>query len=207
MSQQRYAILFAGDVTNWATVAGFINDMKDTIKTASNRDVDIFCSCGADKESYDSFVAAMNPVEPAYIDYSELPTTVPGYPTPGPNDFSPALLGMVYHRQNVYNVMEKYGLDNNIAYLNSVYWMTENAVTPAFTTVWPVPLNNVFIANSTHDLDGVSYTDAYGECGAMKTYSLLFNHFNEYSAMGKTDTVQNFLNSYLDTYGVRVIRY
>jgi hypothetical protein len=205
MSQQRFAILFAGDVSNWQQAGDYITAMKETIKTTTSREVDIFCSCGADQESYDSFVAAMNPLDPAYIDYSQLPE-IPGYPTPGPNDFSPELLGMIYHRKNVYSIMENYGIANNITYYNSIYWMTENSTENPFFLSWPIPLNNVYITQG-NDMNGLSYRDAYGECGAMKTYSLLFDYFKEFSAKGDTDTLQHFLDEYIKMFGVNVVRY
>jgi hypothetical protein len=205
MSEQRFAILFAGDVTNWEAASSFITSIKETIKTTANREVDIFCSCGADEESYNSFVTAMTPVDPTYLAYSELPA-LPNYPTPGPNDFSPDLLGMIYHRKNVYSVMEQYGINNNITYYNSLYWMTENPTDVPFFLSWPIPLNNIYI-KSGNDLNGISYKDAYGECGAMKTYSLLFDHFNELSAKDETTTVQQFLDEYIKMYGVNTVRY
>lgn len=205
MSQQRFAILFAGDVSNWQQAGDYITAMKETIKTTTGREVDIFCSCGADQDAYDSFVTAMNPLQPAYIAYSQLPE-IPGYPTLGPNDFSPELLGMVYHRKNVYNIMEQYGIENNITYYNSIYWMTENPTTNPFYLTWPIPLNNVFITHG-NDANGLSYTDAYGECGAMKTYSLLFDYFSEFSAKEETDTLQHFLEGYIKQFGVNVVRY
>jgi len=205
MSEQRFAILFAGDVSQWAASADFISAMKETIKKTANREVDIFCSCGADEGSYNTFVTAMSPIEPVYLDYSELPA-LPGYPTLGPNDFSPELLGMIYHRKNVYDIMEQYGMANNITYYNSIYWMTENPTEVPFFLSWPIPLNNLYIAQG-NDLNGLSYRDAYGECGAMRTYSLLFNHFSEFSAKGETDTLQNFLDAYIKVFGVNVVRY